>query len=40
VPQGQQAEMDAGCGTLTLSEAGRRTALGGTDADVLAKCWK
>jgi type IV pilus assembly protein PilE len=39
-PQGAQAEQDAACGTLTLNEAGARTAHGETDAAVLLKCWK
>ena len=40
VPQGSQAAQDADCGTLTLNEAGGRTANGGIDAAVLLKCWK
>ena len=39
-PQGPQAEQDAACGTLTLSETGARTAHNGTDAAVMQKCWK
>jgi type IV pilus assembly protein PilE len=39
VPQGAQAEDDSTCGTLTMTETGQRGAAGGTDAEVIARCW-